>query len=205
MPPTTATSEFLILRKSVFGDAGLVLAGLTPEHGQLHVLWKGARRLGHRHFPAADLFRLVRLEYRPPGHGDLAAWRGVEPLADWSALAHDLAAYQAAGRLAAFALANAPAGLPAPRLFQALRTALERLATARAAAIHQATCGVFIQFLDEQGWLPDFSADPARAGRVQALLAMAAGAAPPPPLPPEQWPRIEEWLMRQLRFHECRL
>ena len=41
-------TEFLILRKTPFSDSSLVVAGISPEHGQIHFMVRGARKLGKR-------------------------------------------------------------------------------------------------------------------------------------------------------------
>lgn len=201
------TTTYLILRKTVYGETSLVLAGLAPEGGQLHLLLRGALRLGRKQFPVADLFRLVTVEVR--GGGELHPCGGMELREDFSGVARNLTAYGAACRLAGFALANVPAGAAMPRFFTALTSALRQLATAAPvdagldiARIH---AGAWLVFLDEQGWLGTFAAEPARARRRTELLAMGEGRGPAPDLPAAQWRRLEEWSVRQLIFHECRV
>ncbi len=203
MPEPLLTTAYLVLRKTPVGESGLVLAGLTPEHGQLHFLVKGARKLGRRQFPVADLFRVLQVEYRD-GERDLLTWRHAETREDLGAVAQNLDAFRAAGRLARFALANTHAGVAMPRFFRAMTAALRRLGAEGAAAIPAATSGVFLLFLEEQGWLPPAEeAAPERAARREALLAMGEGLGPPPVLEPEAWQRTHDWAVRQLKRYDC--
>lgn len=207
MSTAAQSATFLILRKTVYGETSLILAGLTPEDGQMHLLLRGALRLGRKQFPVADLFRLVRAEVR--GGGELHPCGGMELLEDFGGVVRSLADYRAACRLAGFALANVPAGAAAPRFFTALATAFRELAGGDPgktdAGIARIQAGVWMVFLEEQGWLPDFAEAPERARRRAELLAMGEGRGPAPDLPPAQWQKLEAWCVRQLLTHDCRL
>ena len=58
-------TRYMILRKTPFRDTSLVVAGISAEHGRLDFVLKGARAIGKKQFPTADVFREFLLEFRP--------------------------------------------------------------------------------------------------------------------------------------------
>ena len=208
-------TEFLVLRKTAYSETSLVLAGLSADHGQLHFMARGARRWGRRDFPVADLFRILSVTYRP-GRGDLPSWHQAAVVEDLGGVAQGMATYAAAVRLAKFALANAPAGLPAPRFYRALRQALRWLGHAAAgqeddfapaATAIAAWSGATLAFLAEHGLLPaDDSAAFATLAPAPAVAVLAAAetGAPPPICDPAAWDRLDAWLRVTLARADCR-
>lgn len=190
-------TEFLILRKTPYQESSLVVAGLSPDQGQIHFLVRGARRLGARSFPMVDLFRVLSVEFNQRGTG-LQSWRSPELRSDYGRLVRDPQCTQAAGRLARFCLANVAEGLPHPQFFQAAIVAFQRLARAAegrrdaAQAIHAAHL-VPLVLLDESGELPHWD-DEATARRRALLLEMLSGRRDIPALRTGEWEALEEWL-----------
>ena len=204
------STRLLILRKTPYSDTSLVVAGVSPEAGQLHFLVRGARRIGKRQFPLADLFRELAIQYRP-GRGDLYSWHSAELVEDFSAVAQQPARFEAACRLARFALANLHAGIAQPRCYLALTVALRRLAAEPAGgpasvpgpaestpavptAIETALVGMALVFLDEHGLLSTFPSALGGADAGAAWLAQAGGAAVTRPRSPEEGQRVRHWL-----------
>ncbi len=203
-------TDFLVLRKTPFGDTSLIVAGLTPIHGQLHFLARGARRLGKQNFPTVDLFRILNLEYRP-GRTDLHTWKRADTVADFAAVATALPAYHTAGWLARLALANTCAEVDCRCLFAATATALERLATAaragdsRAIPTDAAKVGVSLALLHDHGQLPHFAPNSAEQTRLRLLLEAAVGQRPPPDLPADTWRDLLAWSLSLLAAADCGL
>ena len=198
------TTDFLVLRKTAYAETSLIVAGLTPEHGQIHLMLKGARRLGKRSFPALDLFRLVRVCYRE-GKGEIQTPTDVEAVADYGALAHHAGLYRAAGQLGHFVLTNVLPGVPHPEVFEALRVVLTRFAAATKespALIDAAHVCLELAYLREGGWLETF-ADEQTAGQCEQLIAMALGG-PPLRLRPATWLELRHWTESLLRQADCR-
>jgi len=204
------STRLLILRKTPYSDTSLVVAGVSPEAGQLHFLVRGARRIGKRQFPLADLFRELAIQYRP-GRGELYSWHSAELAEDFSAVARYPERFEAACRLARFALANLHAGIAQPRCHLALMVALRRLAAdtggapatvagpaesapAAPQAIQTALVSMALVFLDEHGLLSGFPSALGGAGACAAWLAQAGGAAITRPLSPEEGQRVRHWL-----------
>lgn len=202
-------SEALVLRLTPYSESSMVAATLTPEHGQVHLMCAGARKLGRRTFPALDLYRRVEVVYRP-GRSDLHTATEFTLLAAHDALARQPGCYRVAAWLAQFALRNTLEGAPGPQLFAALDAAFARLAEPFAAdapapsggdplRLNATTVGVCFVLLAEHGLLPDLSAQPARQQQLAALLAFACTpGAPLPPLPAATWSRLVAWTQRHL-------
>ena len=200
------TTRFLVLRKTPYAESSLVLAGISPDAGQLHFLVHGARRLGKKQFPVADLFALLSVQYRP-GRGSLCRWHEVETERSFRGVAAAPARFAAACKLAHFALANVQEGLPHPRYFAALEVALARLANPQEEeknTVAAAAVGPALVFLDEHGLLPDCPDNERRRRQLAWLLQAAGNAGPAPVLPPADWQKLENWTAELLRHHDCR-
>lgn len=204
------STRLLVLRKTPYGDTSLVVAGVSPEAGQLHFLVRGARRIGKKQFPVADLFRELAVQYRP-GRGELYSWRSAELAEDFSGVARVPERFQAACRLARFALANLHAGIAYPRCYLALLVALRRLAAAPGGGMSAAEAtaegpaallGTALVFLDEHGLLSEFPAWLGGPARGEQLFAMAGSTGAPPVLAPEEWQRLRHWLGQALHTAE---
>jgi recombinational DNA repair protein (RecF pathway) len=202
-------TQFLVLRLTPYSDTSLIVAGLTPEWGQVHFVVRGAKRLGPKHFPLLDLFRVLQVSYRDTG-AELLRLGGADLVADHSGVARHLTTFQTAGWLAHFALANAPAGLGQQALLEALCVGLVRLASLApaddAVAVADAVVvGVLLAYLQEGGWLAEQDRDERAAQQCQCLLAMAAGQAPPPRLTAANWHELRRWAVGLALAAECQM
>lgn len=202
-------TRFLVLRLTPYADTSLVVAGLSPEVGQLHFMVRGARRLGPRQFPMLDLFRLLQVSYRDTD-AELHRLVSADLMADYGALARRFPAFQAASWLARFALANVVAGVGHEALFEALCVGFGRLAEppvegeARSGTTDAVIVGVCLTYLQEAGWLAAPDADAAAERQCRCLLEMAAGG-PPPRLTLGNWQQLREWVLSQARNAGCQI
>lgn len=201
-------TEFMILRKTPYSDTSLVVAGISPDCGQIHFLVRGARRVGKRQFPLVDLFRVLHVKFRETDR-ELHTWRSADLAMDFAMLARDLEALQAAGWLSRFALANLLPGMKHPRFFKAMTTALQRLAAsstdadARSNLRHAAIVGTCLVYLDEGGLLPDQGGNARTERQCQDLLRMAIGETPTLRLDAGTWEKLYTWIVALLHYAEC--
>jgi DNA repair protein RecO len=189
--------EALVLRKTPYSETSLIAALLTREHGQIHVLLKGARRTGKRQFPAIDLFRQVSIQFQPGTNRDLYSLRGVELVQPHDSIAERPPHYRLALWLSRFMLANTHANVSVPRSYLALTYAFSRLAQAEASedAVLLSLC---FTFADESGLLPRYE-DARSQGHIDAMLAFAADAdSATPHYPQEIWAGLRQWMYRLL-------
>lgn len=202
------STPFLVLRKTPYRETSLILAGISPHEGQVHFLARGARKVGRRQFPVADLFRVLDVVYRPGR--DLVSWREAKVAADHAALVRYRSRFESASWLARFALLNVTRRMECPEFFLALVTSLRRLAGTgrdvdpeRLDAVVRA--GAVLVFLKENGVLPDLATSPTKRDRLYTLLDSGRGERRPPALPIENWRRILEWALRRVEAAEFRL
>jgi len=209
--PTASTIEaqFLVLRKTPYAETSLIVAGISPSHGQLHFLVRGGRRTGRRQFPLVDIFRLLRVQFRP-GRGELYTWQAADAVAEFSGVASYPVAFRTAAWLAAFALGNVEANTPNPRFFRALCVALKRLSElagpeAVAPLAAAAVVGTALVFLDENGLLAHYTGDPQQEQRRELLLNMGHGDCQPPTLSLDDWHRLRTWAVALLHHSDSRV
>lgn len=183
----------LVLRKTPYSESSLVVAVLTPDEGQQHFMLKGERRPGKKRFPAADLFRHVRIGYRPSKR-ELHTAREIDCVTAYDAIAGTPLHYRTATWLCRLALRNTVAQVPAPDLFAALENAFCRLAGPqcnRAAIV----LGVCFVLLDEAGLLPELPPAGAHARQLHGLVAFAMRPeAPPPDYAAANWDELGRWM-----------
>ncbi len=155
---TPLTTRFLVLRKTAYSETSLIVAGISPDHGQLHFLVRGGRRIGKKQSPLADLFRVLDISFRPRNSG-LLTWSNAELDEDFTALATNYPAFDTASKIAKFALANAPENDPQPRFYNAVTTALAQLCEPRKSLekseLRRILTDVAVEYLAENGLLPE--------------------------------------------------
>lgn len=203
-------TEFLVLRKTPYSDTSLIVAGIAPHEGQVHLLVRGGRRLGSRRFPIVDVFRVLNVQYRR-SQSRLISLRSAELQEDFLGICQCPEHLLAAGRLARFALDNTHRELASPLFFEAFLQALRRLAGSYvgegpdvpAEALVDATMvSVLVVFLAEHGLLPTED-DPRKAVQQKQLLDAALGRVPAPCLTPERWHALRDWCAALARYSGC--
>lgn len=199
-----STTEFVVLRKTPYGETSLVVAGLSPDAGRISFLAQGARRIGKRQYPAVDLFRRLRVHYRPKSTTSLHRWSSAELVETFDAVARSGETYVAAANLAAFLLRETAEAVPYPQTYEALVAALSRLASAALSAserpppLHAARVGLLLTFLKENGELDQQAFNDDDRRRLERLLDMASGAKPVPSLSTSMWQQLDSWVLALL-------
>lgn len=204
------TTEFLVLRKTPYSESSLILAGLTPQEGQLKLLIRGARRMERKKFSQLDILQLLEISYRPDGK-NISTPRSVDIIHDHRKIAKDYTAYESVCWLIRFALLNAPAGIAHPRFFKAMEIAFERLAVtaekthqlqAETKAVLTAVC---IVYLEESGFLPHYPRHPRRQQQRQVLIDFGENRDFTPGLTAEVWEQLFNWTISLCRYHDCQI
>lgn len=191
--------EGLVLRKTTYAEASLILALLTREAGQQHVILKGALRSGKKSFPEADLFRLVEVVYKESSRSDLHTARSVEALHNYDAIARQPTTFRLASWINRFALQNTIGNEPAPLLFEAMRVAYGRLAGGLDTANEAIALGICFVALGEQGLLPDVGGQAHLERGVRQMQQFALHEQErPPDYPPETWRNLRRWMLAHL-------
>ena len=124
-------TRYMILRKTPFRDTSLVVAGISAEHGRLDFVLKGARAIGKKQFPTADVFREFLLEFRPARRADsMPSLVSLDLAASHDGIAQSMDCYLAACSFAAETLRRAQPMLEMPlawEAFSAMLTRMERM------------------------------------------------------------------------------
>jgi len=202
------TTELITLKRTPYSETSWVVVGLSPEHGLLSFMCRGARSVSKRRYSMVDVLQHVSVVYRQ-GKSDLLTWRSGDLLVDYGGVARDYGLYQCAGWLMRFILLNVFAGVPQPGVFQALRTALARLcagcnASPRVVGLSDAAiAAVCLVYLNENGLLPEFGEDPQTERQCEQLLLAGLGETEYPVLAQESWQKVREWAVMLLHRTDC--
>ena len=200
-----STVEAHVLRKTPYSESSLVIATLS-ENGQQHFILRGALQTGKRRFPAVDLFRLIRVVYRPAARSDLHTAREAECLDAYSQISRHAAHYQAAGWLSRLVLDNSGLEDPMPKLHAALAAAFRRLDSATPAACLPIMLGTTFVLLHESGNLPAFDDQPEIRRQVEQMRECAVDPATPyPNYDAAVWRRLRDWIQMFLLQHNFKV
>ena len=120
------TDLALVLRRFRYGESSLVVHLLTPEHGRVSALAKGAYRLTSGYCGVLDLFDTLEVTWTPRT-SELGLVRSASLVQRRRALSGDLARYRAGLGVLELAASVARSG-PDARLFALVAQALDGLA-----------------------------------------------------------------------------
>ena len=151
------TTRALVLKRTEFGDADLVLSLFTESFGKISALARGARKSSKRFGGSLEAMHTLelRLEERPAS--ELFSLREARIEVPRMGLTGSLERLQAAGRALSWVRSAAPARTPEPELWEEITTLLDRLA-ARDDALDPALLLAIsgLRFLSLLGWGLDF-------------------------------------------------
>lgn len=95
-PASRASDRAILLRRTPFGETSLVVHVLTPGHGRVELMAKGAHRPRSRFFGVLDWFDTLELAWVRRGDGDLGTLREGTLVERRRHLTRSLRAYRAA-------------------------------------------------------------------------------------------------------------
>jgi DNA repair protein RecO (recombination protein O) len=173
----------LVLRRSAYGETSLVLRILTPRHGKVALVAKGAYRAKSAYCGVFDLFDTLEVGWRPARHAELGTAAEGRVLRRRRGVTAELPRYRAALAMLELADLAALPGQAERELFALLERWLDLLA---AGAVDPALALVAfdLAFLQNLGLAPAFeacaacgtAAPSARAAREAATVPFAVGA-----------------------------
>ena len=121
-------TRYMILRKTPFRDTSLVVAGVSADYGRLDFVLKGARAIGKKQFPTADVFREFLLEFRPSRRPEsMPSLVSLDLTSSHDGIAQSMDCYLAACAFAAETLRRAQPMLEMPLAWQAFSVMLTRM------------------------------------------------------------------------------
>ena len=148
-------TQGIVLAIRPWSQTSHVVTWLTPDHGPVATLVKGAVRAKSAFLGQYDLFYLCDLLYYARASGDLHALREVTPRNLREHLRGDWRATALAGYAADLVQDLAPANAEAADWFSFLDALLTRLENTGGAL--QKLVHLEMEILQLAGWLPDFS------------------------------------------------
>ena len=197
MSSGTFKTRYMILRKTPFRDTSLVVAGISAEHGRLDFVLKGARAIGKKQFPTADVFREFLLEFRPSRRAEsMPTVISLDLTAAHDGIAQSMDCYLAACSFAAETLRRAQPMLEMPLAWQAFSVMLTRMEQTLSPQIPLMLARLAV--LREHGLLSGAVPFPELAA---PLFRCAIDAAAPWPDPDETTlNRIDSWIETRYRI-----
>ena len=197
MSAGTFKTRYMILRKTPFRDTSLVVAGISAEHGRLDFVLKGARAIGKKQFPTADVFREFQLEFRPSRRAEsMPSLVSLDLTASHDGIAQSMDCYLAACSFAAETLRRAQPMLEMPLAWQAFSVMLTRMERTLSPQIPLMLARLAV--LREHGMLSDIVPYPDLAA---PLFHCAVDAdAPWPDIDETALNRIDSWVETRFRM-----
>ena len=190
-------TRYMILRKTPFRDTSLVVAGISADHGRLDFVLKGARAIGKKQFPTADVFREFRIEFRPSRRAEsMPSLVSMDLTAAHDGIAQSMDCYLAACAFAAETLRRAQPMLEMPLAWQAFSVMLTRMDRTLTPKIPLMLARLAV--LREHGMLSDVVPYP---DLIAPLFRCAVEAdAPWPEIDETALNRIDSWVETRFRM-----
>ena len=197
MSAGTFKTRYMILRKTPFRDTSLVVAGISAEHGRLDFVLKGARAIGKKQFPTADVFREFLLEFRPSRRPEsMPTAVSLDLTSAHDGIVQSMDCYLAACSFAAETLRRAQPMLEMPLAWQAFSVMLTRMEQTLSPQIPLMLARLAV--LREHGLLSGVVPFPEL---VVPLFRCAVDAAAPWPVPDETTLNcIDGWIETRYRM-----
>jgi len=177
---SSARDRALVLKRSPYGESSLVLRLLTPGHGAVAVIAKGAYRPKSAYCGVFDLFDTLEVDWSPARHGGLGSASAAGVVIRRRGLTEDLGRYRTALSMLELADLAAQPGHTETELFALLERWLDHLA-AGTLAPGLALVAFDLAFLQNLGLAPAFEAcaacgTAAPFDRKAATVPFAVGA-----------------------------
>jgi len=190
-------TRYMILRKTPFRDTSLVVAGISADHGRLDFVLKGARAIGKKQFPTADVFREYLLEFRPARRAEsMPTLVSLDLTASHDGIAQSMDCYLAACSFAVETLRRAQPMLEMPLTWQAFSVMLTRMERTLSPRIPLMLARLAV--LREHGMLSDVVPYP---DLIAPLFRCAVEAdAPWPEVDETALNRIDSWVETRFRM-----
>jgi recombinational DNA repair protein (RecF pathway) len=190
-------TRYMILRKTPFRDTSLVVAGISADHGRLDFVLKGARAIGKKQFPTADVFREYLLEFRPARRAEsMPTLVSLDLTVSHDGIAQSMDCYLAACSFAVETLRRAQPMLEMPLTWQAFSVMLTRMERTLSPRIPLMLARLAV--LREHGMLSDVVPYP---DLIAPLFRCAVEAdAPWPEVDETALNRIDSWVETRFRM-----
>lgn len=169
-------TEAIVLRRWPYSETSLAVHVLTPAHGVVPLLAKGAQRLASGSLGVLDTWALVDVEYGARDAAEMHTLLRARLSRRFGGLSRDVEHLVAAGVVAELAELAAPPGTDGAAAFGYLLRRLEQLDAGT--GVPWFLCGAVLEGLDLLGLRPKLG-DPDGPGAGRLWFSPAAGGALP--------------------------
>jgi len=210
-------SEILILRKTLYGETSVIIAGISPEMGRLDLIIKGGMEVAKSKLPAVDIFRKLNVEFSMSRNSTIHNLKYFELISSYGEeLANIPDNYATATELAALVLNWIRPELPVPETYYAALNVFDELCQIipadRLAEAKRTRCSAMLKItiLSENGILPEVLDDDPdlnvdKHDIIDQILAAAQGLDEPPKKTARFWQEMSRWADLLLRNSETSL
>ncbi len=201
-PPDLSEIEGLVLRKFDYSETSIIAAVFVRTEGIKQFLIKGARKNSKKAFPQIDLFRHVSIIYKPSSNSELNSVSSAECLTIYDMIASNINNFKAGKWLCEFVIKNSKDAIPMMKVFDALKIAFSRLATAKRVQRIPIVLSVCFIMLSENGLLPDYSNSENSEKGIDILSEFALQEDTDyPEYSQETWESLSNWMYNFLVTH----
>lgn len=120
------STQYIVLRKTPYMESSLIVSGISPTHGKIDFLVKGARKISKKESPEVDLFRIFNVQFADKGKS-LITPLVIEYVRNFDKLAIKIEEFGRIVKLAHFILNNIHYAVSCHALYDALIKHMERI------------------------------------------------------------------------------
>lgn len=120
------STRYIVLRKTPYMESSLIVSGISPSHGRIDLIVKGARKISTKASPEIDLFRIFNIQFLDRGKS-LISPLVIEYVRNFDKLATKVEEFGKILRLVPFILNNIHYPVRCQFLLDALIKHLERV------------------------------------------------------------------------------
>lgn len=120
------STQYIVLRKTPYMESSLIVSGISPTHGRIDLIVKGARKISTKASPEVDLFRVLNIQFSDRGKS-LISPIVIEYVRDFDKLATKIEELDNILKLAPFILNNIHYPVRCEFLYDSLIKHLERV------------------------------------------------------------------------------
>lgn len=151
-PQATTETLALVLGRTLYGDADLIVQLFTEEHGRLSALARGARKSQKRFGGSLEPMHTMNVEMVPTSRSELHTLRGSHIHQARPLLLSHLKLMTAAGRTLSWTKRATSAHVVEPLLWASLNQTLDQLAQSDPDDADDLTAGFGLRLLELMGW-----------------------------------------------------
>ena len=197
-------TELIVLKAVNYGETSLILHCLSPDHGKLSIMAKGAKKLSKRSFPQIGLFRTFNAILSKSKQGDLYHLKSIEMLQQNDRLASTPSLIEFSGSFSQFSLSGNFEQIPCPVYYHTLVDCLQKIEINKL-PINAWICRLIVTYLMEQGLFPNIKLSEQQKTIINCLLDKNSNNMESLDLKEDQWRDLKKWTLKTAQFSEIDL